>query len=45
LVDVTAEQMVVTPIAALGGTAEVTELRLFDPAGHPVTGPIVIKRD
>jgi tartrate-resistant acid phosphatase type 5 len=45
IVEVTADQMVVTPMATLGATAELAELMTFDPAGSPVAMPIVINRE
>lgn len=42
IVEVTADQMVVTPMAALGVTGELATLGTFDPAGSPVAAPIVI---
>jgi tartrate-resistant acid phosphatase type 5 len=45
IVEVTADQMRVTPMAASGVTAELAELSTFDPAGSPVAVPIVIERD
>lgn len=44
LVEVRAEQMIVTPIGALSETGEMRELVIFDPTGNPVTGPIIINR-
>ena len=44
LVEVTPDQMVVTPIATLGATGELAELDPFDPAGSQVAVPIVINR-
>jgi tartrate-resistant acid phosphatase type 5 len=44
IVDVTAGQMVVTPMAALSATGEPAELVTFDPGGGEVTAPIIIPR-
>ena len=45
IVEVTADLMIVTPMAALGATGELAEMITFDPAGGQVAGPIVIERE
>ena len=45
IVEITADQMVVTPMAALGATGELVELITFDPAGSRVAMPIVIDHE
>jgi len=45
IVKVTRDQMVVTPMAALGAIGELAELVTFDPAGSQVAVPIVINRE
>jgi tartrate-resistant acid phosphatase type 5 len=44
LVEVTIHQMVITPLAALSATGELTELAIFDRTNRPWTVPIVINR-
>ena len=45
IVEVGADRMVVTPMAAAGVTAELAELITFDPQRSRVAGPIVIERE
>jgi hypothetical protein len=45
IVDVGADHMVITPMAAAGGRAELAELIPLDPAGSPVAVSIVIDRE
>jgi len=45
IVEVTTNQMVVTPMAALGATGELAELVIFDPLGIWASAPIVIDRE
>jgi tartrate-resistant acid phosphatase type 5 len=45
VVDVTAEQMVVTPMAALDVDGELAELVTFDPTGHRAASRFVISRE
>lgn len=45
IVDVTAERMVVTPMAALGPDGELAELVTFDPTGERSASRLVINRE
>lgn len=44
LVDVTAEQMKITPIGEIGQAGEVAGLAVLNPAGEPVALPIIVDR-
>lgn len=45
VVEVSAERMVVTALAALGPNGELLELQTFDPAGHRAASTFVIERE
>jgi tartrate-resistant acid phosphatase type 5 len=45
VVDVSADRMVVTALAALNSDGELTELLTFDPAGHRAASTFVISRE
>ena len=45
VVDVSADRMVVTALAALGPNGELSELVTFDPAGNRVASTFVINRE